>query len=126
MKALLLLSLSLFAIAALAQDQPKSVGKATADSPARLQAKGNDLADLASPVRTCAYIHSFVFERQDGEAPKLVKETYCTPTGSFAVHRAFKPGLCPAVLTSERSDQRADSKAKPKTDSKAEGQPPLK
>lgn len=109
MKALLLLTLSLFAMAAVAQDQPKTAANAATDSPAKLQAKADDLAHLAAPVKTCAYIHSFIFEREDAEAPKLVKETYCTPTGSFAVHRAFKPGLYPAVLAPRQVDPKADS-----------------
>lgn len=109
MKTLLLLALSLFAITTVAQEQQPETSKAAADSSAK--AKSDDLSSLTAPVKTCAYIHSFIFEREDGEAPKLVKETYCTPTGSFAVHRAFKPGLYPAVMAPKKADPKASSQA---------------
>ena len=104
MKTLLMLSLLALAAPAVAQNQPSSrAAKAKADV---------DSLHLDAPVRACAYIHSFIFERKDGEAPHLVKETYCTPTNQFQTRRAFHPGLYPAVLTrqAEEPAQKSDAR----------------
>jgi hypothetical protein len=110
MKALLASSLFLIGSLAAAQTSPASLSQPPlqrSGETAFAQLAPHSLAHNgqlgSTTTRTCAYIHSFVFERNDGEAPKLVKETYCTPTGQFAVKRAFKPGLYPAVLKPENS-----------------------
>jgi hypothetical protein len=56
---------------------------------------------VISPDRSghggCAYIHAFVFELNDGEAPKLVGETYCTPLSRAYPHNAVRPHGAPAL-----------------------------
>ncbi len=106
MKALLVLAFFSLAAVACAQTQPATPASG---SQANLTSQPAAHLDGAGPaVRTCAYIHSFVFERHDGEAPRLTKETYCTPTGQFAVKRAFKPGLYPAVMAPQKVEPKDD------------------
>ena len=113
MKALLASSLLLLGGIAAAQNAPASSAQPTLQRPGETA-----LAQLAlreprmirpseANPRTCAYIHSFIFERNDGEAPRLVKETYCTPTGQFQIKRSGKPGLYPAVLESQPEEEAA-------------------
>lgn len=122
MKGLLLASALLLAASAVAQSQPSSSNSTLSD---------DALAQLhANPVRSCAYIHAFIFERHDGEAPRLVKETYCTPTGQFTMKRALNFDLYPAVLSNRAEPSsglvdkpEAQPKPQPKPEAKSEANP---
>ena len=50
----------------------------------------------------CLKIRSYIFERRDGEAPRLVGMTTCTPSTKFTTKRAESPqwGVYPAVGSS--------------------------
>lgn len=97
-------------------EQQSSRQQAPAPSPSNQFSAGQNNAGVITPdsngpgTRGCAYIHAFIFERRDGDAPRLVKETYCTPTGAFTVKRAFKPGIYPAVLKPEAQDSEQNRK----------------
>jgi hypothetical protein len=103
MKTLLLLAITLAATVAAAQNQPPTTLNSAASAKPKNQLE-------AAPVKTCAYIHSFIFERHDDEAPKLVKETYCTPTGQFQIKRAAKFGVYPAMVTTPSDDAAKDTR----------------
>lgn len=54
-------------------------------------------ARAASTVRgagndTCYFIRSYVFEREDGSAPVLKKQTVCTKSNANSVQRAKQQG----------------------------------
>ena len=122
MKALLLVSILLVSLSAVAADaklhnssQASSAQRELvapeqsqwfpemppAQSFERRAARNADPGFVISPDRSghggCAYIHAFVFERNDGEAPKLVGETYCTPLSRAYPHNAVRPHGAPAV-----------------------------
>lgn len=113
MKALLptaVLCLSVAAFAAIGPSQQSKLYLGATTQPAEAQASdaphlyqnsGVITPDSWAPVgqQGCAYIHAFIFERHDGEAPKLVRETYCTPLGGAQVRNAKKPGIYPATLS---------------------------
>ena len=114
---LLLTAVLLFACAAAAQN-----GSAAQDSPAVPQLRVQNNGDLQSgqfhawrvqpddrtaddnifvrPGNFCLKIRSYIFERQDGNAPRLVGMTTCTPANRFQGKRALKSpgwGVYPAT-----------------------------
>jgi hypothetical protein len=42
----------------------------------------------SSDQNTCWFIRSYIFERNDGEAPVLKRETVCTPSKANSLQRA--------------------------------------
>jgi hypothetical protein len=49
--------------------------------------------------KTCWFIRSYIFEREDGLAPVLKGETTCTPSNQNVLRRARKGGARLAPLT---------------------------
>ncbi|HZU32440.1 MAG TPA: hypothetical protein VFB79_15090 [Candidatus Angelobacter sp.] len=43
------------------------------------------------PEYTCFSMRSYLFRRQDGQAPSLDKVTTCTPANTLAQRRVFSP-----------------------------------
>jgi hypothetical protein len=54
---------------------------------------------LGRTTNMCLKIRSYIFERQDGNAPRLVGMTTCTPASKFTAKRAVAPqwGVYPAT-----------------------------
>ena len=46
------------------------------------------VAPPGSQQNTCWFIRSYIFERKDGEAPVLKRETVCTPSKANSLQRA--------------------------------------
>ena len=98
MRTVLLLTVIFVACAATAQTAPRQNSASAAPAVVTTDQSSTQHSDARAPESdrlsgTCYTMRSYIFRRQDGDAPRLVGMTKCTPANRFATKRALKsPG----------------------------------
>ena len=109
MRTVLLLTVIFVACAAAAQSTTARHQNSASAAPEVVTADQNssEYPEARSPANsdrlsdTCFTMRSYIFERRDGETPRLIGMTTCTPAKRFWSKRALKQpgfGVYPAVM----------------------------